>query len=353
MLTNHQAMPAALGTVVTGDFAASDACAGTVPALSTCAVAVTFTPAAPGARTGSVTFNNPGSPATIVALQGQGAAAGPPAAVLSVVPGAGTIGTAVLGVVVTGNESTHFSAASVVDFGAGITVSNLRNVSAHALTVDVALAAGGVPGARMVTVTTDVPDMGTETAALAAGFVVSASANLAVASVTPDTGAQGQTLDVQIVGTDTHFLNGTTYATFGDGVVVNTLTVQDQTHATANVTVSPTAELGWRQVQVVTGGEIATITPAGASGPGFHVVAGSAHLASVAPPSGTQGGVPFAVTITGEDTSFLQGASTVSFGAGINVGNIQVADATHLTVSIAVTALATPGLRTVVVDDRR
>ena len=349
VLTNHQAVPAALGTVVSGDFAASDACAGTVPARSTCAVAVTFTPAATGARTGSVTFNNPGSPATIVPLQGQGAAAAPPAVVLSVVPGAGTVGTTVLGVVVTGNASTNFSAVSAVDFGAGITVSNLRNVSAHALTVDVALGALAVPGARTVTVTTNVPGVGIETAALAAGFVVSASANLAVASVTPETGAQRQTLDVQIVGAATHFLNGTTYATFGDGIVVHSVTVQDQTHATANVSVSPTATLGWRQVQVVTGGEIATILPIGPAGPGFRVVAGSAHLLSVVPASGTQGGVPFAVTITGEATSFLAGASAVTFGAGIDIGNIQVADATHLTVTIAVTALATPGLRTVVV----
>jgi hypothetical protein len=170
VLTNHQAVPAALGTVVSGDFGRERRLRRHRTRALDLRVAVTFTPAATGARIGSVTFNNPGSPATIVSLQGQGAAAAPAAVVLSVVPGAGTVGTTVLGVVVTGNASTNFSAVSAVDFGAGITVSNLRNVSAHALTVDVALGALAVPGARSVTVTTNVPGVGIETAALAAGI---------------------------------------------------------------------------------------------------------------------------------------------------------------------------------------
>ena len=219
LLTNHQAVPAALGTLIAGDFAAVDACGGTIPALSSCAVSITFTPTAVGTRNGTATFNNPGSDATVVSLTGEGASENPPAAVASVSPGTGTVGTTVQGVVVTGNGYTNFGATSTISFGADVTVSNARNVAPNTVTVDVAIAGTAAPGARTVTVITPLAGGGTETASLTAGFVVSASANLPLASITPNQGAQGQTLDVAIVGTDTHFQAGTTFATFGDGVV--------------------------------------------------------------------------------------------------------------------------------------
>jgi Quinohemoprotein amine dehydrogenase, alpha subunit domain III len=348
VLTNHQVVPAAIGTIVTGDFAATDACGGTIPASSTCAVSITFTPTALGTRTGTATFNNPGSPATVVSLTGVGASESPAAAVASVTPGTGTIGTTVLGVVVIGNGYANFAPTSTVSFGSDIIVSNLRNVSANSLTVDISIDATATPGARTVTVTTPLAGGGTETASLAAGFVVSASANLPLASITPDRGAQAQTLDVAIVGTDTHFRAGTTFANFGDGISIDALVVHDPTHATATVSVSPTTTLGWRTVTLVTGGEQATIAPVDPSGPGFLVIAGNAAIQSVSPNSGAQGAAPFVVSLTGTNTHFLQGATAVSFGSGINVGNIQVLDATHLTVSIAVTAGATIGLRDVI-----
>ena len=182
---------------------------------------------------------------------------------------------------------------------------------------------------------------------MAAGFVVTASADLPLATITPDRGAQGQTLDVAIVGTGTHFQSGTTFANFGDGVLVNTLTIHDQTHTTANVTVSPTTTLGWRTVTLVTGGEFATTAPVDVNGPGFLVVAGPATLVSVSPASGAQGATPFVVNVTGQGSHFLQGATQISFGSGINVGNIQVIDATHLSVSMAITAGAAVGLRNI------
>ena len=347
LLTNHQAVPALIGAIINGDYAAVDACGGTIPALSSCAVSIRFTPTAVGTRHGTATFNNPGSASIIVSLTGEGASQSAPAAVASVSPGTGTRGTSVLGVVVTGNTFTHFAATSTVSFGADVTVSNLRNVSANAVTVDLAIAANAVPGPRTVSVTTSLPGGGTESATLNAGFVVSASAELPLASITPNQGAQGQTLDVAIVGTDTHFQQGTSFATFGDGISVDALTVVDQTHATATVTVSPTTTLGWRTVMLVTGGEQATIVPIDLNGPGFKVVAGNATLESVVPNSGAQGAIPFVVTVTGASTHFLQSATQVSFGAGINVGSVQVLGATQLTASIAVTAGASVGVRTV------
>ncbi len=207
VLTNHQSVPASPNTQIAGDFAAVNACGASIPPQSTCAVSVTFTPLAAGSRSGTVTFASPGGPNLLVSLSGVGAQSEPPASVATVTPGAGTIGTAVLGVVITGNGFTHFSSSSTVDFGAGITASNLRNVSAGSLTVNLAIAAGAVPGARTVTVSTPYQG-GTETASRAVGFVVSASDERSISSVVPDTGAQGQTLTVQIVGSGTHFEQG-------------------------------------------------------------------------------------------------------------------------------------------------
>jgi hypothetical protein len=348
VVTNHQSVPAALGTVVTGDFAATDACGGTVPASSSCVVSITFTPTAEGTRAGTATFNNPGSAPSIVSLTGTGTGTGPLPAVASVVPGAGTRGTTLIGVVVTGNGHTNFGATSTVSLGDGVTVSNLAVVSPDVLTVDLSIAADAVPGVRTVTVTTVLGGGEIETAELAAGFVVSASAELPIASVAPDQGAQGQTLHVTIVGTNTHFQAGTTFATFGDGIAVDALAVQDQTHAVATITVSPTTAPGWRTVMLVTGGEIATIAPVGVDGPGFLVVSGQATLVSVSPASGAQGAAPFVVTVTGNATHFLQGATSVSFGEGIDVGSVQVLGDTTLDASIAVTAGAALGPRDVV-----
>jgi hypothetical protein len=276
-------------------------------------VSITFTPAAAGTRAGNVSFANPGGASVVVALTGLGADVTPPPAVVDVTPGAGTAGIDVLGVVITGNSFAHFAVDSEVDFGEGITVSNVRNASPSSLTVDLSIAADAVPGVRTVTVST-LFEGDTEVASLSPGFVVVASTDRSIASVTPAWGAQGQTLDVAVVGSGTHFKQGVTSADFGDGVTVTAMTVQDQTHAVVSVSVSPTAMPGWRTVRLVTGGEFATIEPAGSSGPGFNVVAGDAALESINPATGVQGAAPFSVTVIGAGTHFQSGASCRSEG---------------------------------------
>ncbi|PKQ28546.1 MAG: hypothetical protein CVT63_02095, partial [Candidatus Anoxymicrobium japonicum] len=60
--------------------------------------------------------------------------------------------------------------------------------------------------------------------------------NPIIASVSPTSGAQGQTMNADIVGTDTAFGAGST-ASFGADIIVNSTTVTDATHATANITI--------------------------------------------------------------------------------------------------------------------
>ncbi|MBU4219536.1 MAG: IPT/TIG domain-containing protein [Actinobacteria bacterium] len=78
-----------------------------------------------------------------------------------------------------------------------------------------------------------------------------------IVSVNPTSAQRGATLDVDIVGNDTSFLNGVSVVTScGTDITVNYTTVADATHATANITIDPDAALTARAVNIMTGGEI-------------------------------------------------------------------------------------------------
>ena len=79
------------------------------------------------------------------------------------------------------------------------------------------------------------------------------AASPSIASVNPTSGAQGQTMDVAIVGSDTNFVDTVSVASFGSGISVISTTVTYTTHATANIAISPSASPGTRDVNVTTG----------------------------------------------------------------------------------------------------
>ena len=143
-----------------------------------------------------------------------------------------------------------------------------------------------------------------------------------LASVTPTSGAQGATVaSFAIVGTNTNFAQGTSVLTFsGTGITVNSLTVIDGTHATANITLSGSAATTARDVTVTTSSEVAVLTA------GFTVVVPVPTVTSLATTSGpTAGGT--SVIITG--TAFT-GTTAVKFGA-TNATGFTVNSATQIT----------------------
>lgn len=80
-----------------------------------------------------------------------------------------------------------------------------------------------------------------------------------ITGVNPNQGNRGQTLNITITGADTHFVNGSSAASFsGTGITVNSTTVSSSTSLVANVTIAAGAALGARDVTVTTGGEIVT-----------------------------------------------------------------------------------------------
>src|SRR5207253_7946126 len=64
-----------------------------------------------------------------------------------------------------------------------------------------------------------------------------------------------QNLNVNLTGQFTHFVQGTTTASFGAGITVATLTVNSATTATAVLNIDPAAATGSRNVTMTTGGD--------------------------------------------------------------------------------------------------
>src|SRR5262249_3899304 len=110
-----------------------------------------------------------------------------------------------------------------------------------------------------------------------------------LSSVAPANGTEGQTLTVTLTGQNTNWVNGMTRAAFGGEVSVGgaaygdlgPVQVTSATSATAQITVSPTAALAPRTVQVVTGNESISSTDVfivgGAPPPGAAVATGSPY----------------------------------------------------------------------------
>ncbi|MBI1790799.1 MAG: hypothetical protein HYR60_24995, partial [Acidobacteria bacterium] len=250
----------------------------------------------------------------------------------------GQQGQANLNVAITGQFTNFVQGTSTASFGAGITVNSFTVSNATSGTANISIANNAAVGARNVTVTT-----GAEVVTLNNGFTVTAGTPV-ITQVNPNTGQQGQAnLNVAITGQFTNFVQGTSSASFGAGITVNSFTVSNATSGIANISVAANAALGARTVTVTTGAEVVTLNS------GFTVTAGTPVLTQVNPNSGQQGQANLNVAITGQFTNFVQGTSTASFGAGITVNSFTVSNAASGTANISVAANAALGARTVTV----
>ena len=206
-------------------------------------------------------------------------------------------------VALTGAETNFTNGVSGAVFGAGITVNSTGVTGPTSATANITIHDGAAAGTRDVKVVT-----GGETAApLAAGFTV---VRPRIAAVSPASWPQGQTIDVMIWGDHTHFVQGTSHASFGgSGITVNSTRVTDATHARANITVSQTATPGTRAVNVVTGAE----SPDPLTNK-FKVLAAKPHIDMLYPKSGPAGTV---ITIMGKNFGQSRGSSKVVFAGGM------------------------------------
>ncbi len=167
--------------------------------------------------------------------------------------------------------------------------------------------------------------------------------------LSPTSETQAWTGTVNLTGAFTHFNSdptqgAVTTANFGAGIAVNSVTATDATHLTANITVQPTANLGYRNVSVATGTEALLLTNA------FQVMVGNAAISNLSPAYGQQN-ASYTISVTGSQTHFCYpydatvcpNATLAHFDGGIGVTSISVTDTEHATVHITVPPGTQPG----------
>jgi hypothetical protein len=313
-----------------------------VEAATSLTAYITVTPAA-AAGIRDVTVMNPapgGGTATLVdAFRVLGL--NPAPTVASVQPSSGQR-QSTMSVQVSG--SGFLASATTVDFGPGIAVSSVNVSSPTSLTASITIDAAAALGPRAVTLVN--PEPGGGTAELTDAFTVTA-ANPAptLASVSPASGQRLQTMAVQLTGTN--FAAGLTTIDFGSDINVAGVTVVNATTVTATISIGATAALGPRDVRVTNagpGGGTATLAD------GFTITAANpAPSIQSIDPAQARLGQTVGIAISG--SGFVPGVTTVSFGAGVNVGAVSVASPTALTVAVTPAADAVLGTRNVVVTN--
>ena len=143
---------------------------------------------------------------------------------------------------------------------------------------------------------------------------------------------------------NTTFVQGTSTASFGQGITVNSLTVNSPTSAHRQHHHQPDAGTGGRSITVTTGSEVVTI--------GFAVTAGPAALTVITPTSAQQGQSNLTIAITGQNTHFVQGVTTASFGGGgVIVNLVTVNSPTSATVNISLEPFAQDARTVVLTTD--
>ena len=157
-------------------------------------------------------------------------------------PNTGAQGQTIASVAITG---ANLTGATVVDFGAGITVNGYTVNSAAQITASVTIAAGAATGARNVSVTTG-GGTGTGNNLFTVTIPIPAPT---ITAINPTSGSQGQTLTVTITGTN---LTGATSISFGTGITVGSYTVNSPTQITASIVIAADAAAGTRSISVTT-----------------------------------------------------------------------------------------------------
>jgi hypothetical protein len=76
-----------------------------------------------------------------------------------------------------------------------------------------------------------------------------------VIGLTPRSSAAGRTLNILINARNSHFVAGQTTVSFGDGIIVNSISVTDAETFTANITIPSGTPAGPRTVSIATGDE--------------------------------------------------------------------------------------------------
>ncbi len=156
----------------------------------------------------------------------------------AIAPSSGIQGAAVA-VTLTG---TNFASGSTISLsGTGITVSGLTVASSTSITATFTIAASAPTGAQNVTVTSKSKITSSQ------AFTVNSGA-ATLTSISPSSGAQGQSVNVTLTGT--LFSAGSTVGLSGTGITVSNTTVASSTSITATFAIGLNAPAGAQNVTV-------------------------------------------------------------------------------------------------------
>ena len=268
--------------------------------------------------------------------------------ITTISPSSGELGSSVSviinGVNLVGNNSMSGGLIEAnlpsVSFGAvPITVSNVFYVDTTQITATFDLTAGGLSTGTYTFFITN--PGGVQTTDQGSFTVVNPPT---VTGISPDIGNQGASgLEVEITGTN--FVDGAIVEFSGTGITVNSVTYNSSTSITANISISPSASLGKRDVKVTNPG-VGT-TPA--VGDDLFEVVGPPSITSVSPSQANRGAYIDHFTVTGAN---FVGTPTISFsGDGITVISVNSITSTTLDVNIQISPLATEGVRDVTITN--
>jgi len=156
----------------------------------------------------------------------------------------------------------------------------------------------------------------------------------------PPEGAQGTSATVVITADKSVFDFGDTEVFFGEGILVDSLTVDDGWTAIAEILIEPDAELAGRDVVAVVGGLTYDIGR-------FRVVG---ETFTITPERGKIG-ESVSVTLEGHNTRWKDGRTWVNFGDGVDVLDVNVLAETLVEAEISIEGDAVPGARDVWTED--
>lgn len=236
---------------------------------------------------------------------------------------------------------TSFAATSVVEFrrhgsiDPAVTINSVDVVSPTELRANVSVAAAADPGLL---------DINVDALVRPRGFVIAEPPPVVprVATVTPALGSVGASgLDVTVVGSDTHFADGSTVQFSGSGITVTGVTVVSATQLVATIDIADDAAPGFRDVIVNSADETAASLSA------FQVVLPPPEITSVTPIQGRAGTTGLALTIAGVRTAFDDSTTVAFSGGGITVTSVNAVSPTELQVVVDIARAAALGARDV------
>jgi hypothetical protein len=216
------------------------------------------------------------------------------------------------------------------------------------LIVNLSIDPAAPTGFRDITVTTNLGGGSVETA-LGVGSlqIVSAPLVATILSISPSQITQGRAADMTITGVNSHFLNGSSTVSLGTGVTVSSITVSSPTLLTACVTAAGDAAVGYRNVTVSTGSEVATESVVGP----LFIAAPPAVMPRILTTTPTSGlrGKRLSLTVMGENTHFGMATTVALSGTGVSVESVTVTSPTSLVTVVDIAPDASPGFRNIAV----